>query len=831
MHTYTELIKSQIQLDDYLKTINQELVTLRPNNILVQLFLTNDDFIAYDIYRSIIIDFFPNAKILGVISNDNIYRNGSVVHESIISITTFEKSTIWAFSYSFSEICQKKFGEFLIRNHCTKHSKSIFLYANINCLDCEDTLLSIKTLAPHIHISGGIIPYSGNEVVFNGSTVLEQGVVGFVIDSPNLIANNYTNYVASPIGKQHIITDATDKTIRKIDNINAKEFYFKYIGSFSNDIVGSIGYHFPLLIHNGDSYIPKGINTITDEGYLVMNSQIYPGDIVSVGFTNMKHLFEGMKSSFNAINTFPMETAFVFKGKQRHMATAANVSYNFGDSYIPMAGFLTDLEFINQEHRPNIGIGSFSFVTLSESDQSFFNLKEHVKVSINYKDEDLVLLNLIENTTSELNVINQNLEKVVREKTNALTKQYYRDYLTGLANENKLYKNIQLKHVNALALIDISSFVHINNFYGNQIGNRLLVELAELIKTFISSKSCKGYHIHSDIFAISSKVLSEEAFNDLIYDLQLYIHQHTFMDLSLDIALSTKVVISHSNVNIYDHCRMTLEYAKTKNIHYLIYDESLEIEATIQNNLIWTSKLQNAINNDRIVPYYQPIYNNALNTIDHYEVLVRLIDENGYVYTPIYFLEIAKKTNLYRSLTRIMIQKSFEKFNDTNYIFSVNLSSEDIVSDSTRSYIYNALAAYSNPSNIIFELVETESINNYDIIKSFIDTVKSYGASIAIDDFGTGFSNFHYLFKLNVSMIKIDGSIIQEILSENAANSVAETIVTFANKMNILVVAEYVSDESIFNKIRSMGIQYSQGYYVAKPSATILTEAFQLSVN
>jgi EAL domain-containing protein (putative c-di-GMP-specific phosphodiesterase class I) len=118
---------------------------------------------------------------------------------------------------------------------------------------------------------------------------------------------------------------------------------------------------------------------------------------------------------------------------------------------------------------------------------------------------------------------------------------------------------------------------------------------------------------------------------------------------------------------------------------------------------------------------------------------------------------------------------------------------------------------------VIFEIVESEGIENYDDVKEFINVTKSYGAQIAIDDFGTGFSNFHYLFKLNVDLIKIDGSIIQQINGEKAASLVAETIVDFSRKMGIATVAEFVSDEAIFKKTNELGINYSQGYYVSMP--------------
>jgi EAL domain-containing protein (putative c-di-GMP-specific phosphodiesterase class I) len=267
---------------------------------------------------------------------------------------------------------------------------------------------------------------------------------------------------------------------------------------------------------------------------------------------------------------------------------------------------------------------------------------------------------------------------------------------------------------------------------------------------------------------------------------------------------------------------MTLEYAKSNKLTYLVYAKSLQIEESIKNNLIWTARIRSAIQNNRILPYFQAIYNNSTKEIDRYEVLIRLVDENGKVHTPDKFLDIAKKANLYKQLTKIVIDKSFDYFDHSDYKFSINLSAEDIVDKNTRHYIYKKLEQYPNSSHVIFEIVESECIENYDEVRDFISNCKQYGIEIAIDDLGTGFSNFMNLSKLDVDIIKIDGSIIQLVLGENTAAQVTETIVDFANKVGVKTVAEFVSDKDIFLKINTLGISFSQGYYVSKPMENIV---------
>ena len=124
-------------------------------------------------------------------------------------------------------------------------------------------------------------------------------------------------------------------------------------------------------------------------------------------------------------------------------------------------------------------------------------------------------------------------------------------------------------------------------------------------------------------------------------------------------------------------------------------------------------------------------------------------------------------------------------------------------------------------NKIIFEILESEGIENYEEVSSFIDEMKSLGCKIAIDDFGSGYSNFEHLLKLNINYIKIDGSLIKNIDTDKYAQIVIETIVDFASKLNITTIAEYVHNESVHEKVKKLNIHRSQGFYLAEPQEEI----------
>jgi c-di-GMP phosphodiesterase len=200
-----------------------------------------------------------------------------------------------------------------------------------------------------------------------------------------------------------------------------------------------------------------------------------------------------------------------------------------------------------------------------------------------------------------------------------------------------------------------------------------------------------------------------------------------------------------------------------------------------------------------------------------------LIEPDGTVLSPFWFLEHAKKSKLYDKLTRIMITKTFAVFEHLEYEFSLNLTVYDIVSADTRAYIYKILEHSSASKRAVFEIVESEGIVNYEEVIEFIRHVKQFGCKIAIDDFGTGYSNFSYLSKLDVDYIKIDGSLIKNINSDEDHLLTVESILFFARKKGIETIAEYVEDESLFNKVLELGIDYSQGYLFSTPQPTIET--------
>jgi len=164
------------------------------------------------------------------------------------------------------------------------------------------------------------------------------------------------------------------------------------------------------------------------------------------------------------------------------------------------------------------------------------------------------------------------------------------------------------------------------------------------------------------------------------------------------------------------------------------------------------------------------------------------------------------------------LKKTLEVARKTDATFSVNLSAEDITSVHDQKRIFALLSDYEEvASRIVFEILETEEIEDYEIISDFIRRAKRFGCRISIDDFGSGYSNFEKLLQLDIDVIKIDGSLIKDVDHNTHAELVVRTIVDFARGAQLETVAEFVHFKALLEKVKQLDIDYAQGFYLGEP--------------
>ena len=419
--------------------------------------------------------------------------------------------------------------------------------------------------------------------------------------------------------------------------------------------------------------------------------------------------------------------------------------------------------------------------------------------------------------------INQYLEDKVHEKTLELRKQLYTDALTKLPNRHSLLNDIISSNDGALIIINIDDFKEINDFFGQIAGDNILKSFSyKLNNMFNKNHEITLSRLSGDEFAIfftkkPSLTIFTQTARKLVADVEKMLFFYENNELSIMVTAGGSYQIE----NILEKADIALKSAKRQQKSFLLYDEKLNIEGQYKENIEWVKKLKIAIANDNIVPYFQAIYDNKSDRISSYECLIRLIDEDKNIISPYKFLTIAKKSRLYSKLTEIMIEKSCQYFENVDSDFSINLSVEDILNKNIVEYIKKKIKEHNVSKKIIFEILESEGIENYEDVAIFTNEMKALGCRIAIDDFGSGYSNFEHLLQLKIDYIKIDGTLIKNIDHDTNAQIVVKTIVDFAQRLNILTVAEFVYNEAVYNKVKDLNIDRTQGFFLAKPQDKI----------
>jgi len=424
----------------------------------------------------------------------------------------------------------------------------------------------------------------------------------------------------------------------------------------------------------------------------------------------------------------------------------------------------------------------------------------------------------------ETDILKREINNIVGKLKNnqkELFKKYYLNPITNLFNRSMFFHEMN-KNKYPLVILNVDQFREINNYFGIKIADKLIVQISQRLKNLRKKYKFKIYHINVDEFILLfSKVSSKEELKGIVREIIKELEKTYNID-SNEISLKFRAGISFVRKD-YLCAEMALEAAKDKNIDIEFCNNVQEYYKKYEEHLKWLTEIKKALEDDRIIPFYQPIVDNNKKIVK-YEALVRLKDENGKIISPFFFLEVAKKTRYYLEITKIMLNKVIDTINTKKVAISINISLEDIESKEMRDYIFKKIEELTNKSLLTIEIVETEDIRNSEDVSLFLNEVKKLGVDIYIDDFGSGYANFDYLLKIQPNGIKIDGSLIKDILENENNQKIVKTIISFAKDVNIKTVAEFVENEEIFKYLINLGVDYFQGYYFSPPREDIVYE-------
>jgi len=412
-----------------------------------------------------------------------------------------------------------------------------------------------------------------------------------------------------------------------------------------------------------------------------------------------------------------------------------------------------------------------------------------------------------------------------------LDHQAHIDELTLLPNRTSLFEDMKNNQTDIVVLMKIDDFAKLNNVYGYLLADELMKSLSNRLIALSKTYHFKAYTLPSNLFALTidqKRGPFEALLNNIHRDIEKEIFtisdEHAF-NINVTLGTSNPEQIKPIGQELVE-AEIALRTAIDNKQDFYILEQKNDLEYQYKHNLDVLEVIRNAIQNNGVQCFYQPIYNNQKLKVDKYEVLMRITDENDILYPPHVFLEIAKSSKYYHRLTKSVIEQSFQFFKDKDYEFSINISSQDIEQPHFLDYLSLVIQEHDVSEQLVIEIVESESLGNYQTVYNFVKEIKKMGCKIAIDDFGSGYSNFEHILKLSeyIDYIKIDGSLIKNITKDETSFRVVKNIKTFSDDIGLKTIAEFVENEEIQNKITSLGIHYSQGYYFGKPHNELLIQ-------
>ena len=395
-------------------------------------------------------------------------------------------------------------------------------------------------------------------------------------------------------------------------------------------------------------------------------------------------------------------------------------------------------------------------------------------------------------------------------------------FINILHPEEALYNFLTPLKESIVILIKIEEFKYLNNFLTNKISRKLQKTFAKELMQHMP-KRCQFtqvYLLNNGEFIFAKNYCSTLPNQNLYQEVQDFQNNVNNANIKIglvDYTLSIITSLAYGKNALENAKRGMLKLLETKEDFIIANELIIQEKNDALHKLQTFQMLKKAIDSYNIVSYFQPIVNNKTKEIEKYESLVRLIDEKKNIISPYFFLDTAKEGKYYQKITSIVLQNSFQALYDTDMNISINLSALDIEKKETKEEFLTLLEKHKQyASRIVVELLEDESIHNVSTIKEFMNTIRGFGVKIAIDDFGTGLSNFSRVLDYQPHFIKIDGTLIKNIEYDSFSKHMVETIVSFSKKENIKTIAEYVENESIFNILCDLGVDYSQGYYFGK---------------
>lgn len=422
----------------------------------------------------------------------------------------------------------------------------------------------------------------------------------------------------------------------------------------------------------------------------------------------------------------------------------------------------------------------------------------------------------------------------LRERDETLRRMANHDSLTGLVNrkffiellEQELLRLGEQKGSCALFFFDLDRFKHINDTYGHAAGDRLLVQIAEMLRKRLRDGDVLA-RFGGDEFVALVRNVNRKSAQEIGASLVSKMQEFTFYEGvdALKIHFSVGITMINDGRATPHHylkqADMAVHEAKSQGRNrYFMYEPDISPREENYDSG-WYERLKEAIDTEQFRFYFQPLVGLKGQQTRIHEILLRLPDARHGVIVPGGFFPAMERFGLMAEMDRYVVRKAFqtlEETHDEEMVLSVNCSGHIFDDDSFVTLVEELLASHKvKPQQLIFELSEQVAVRHLERLRPVVQKLAALGLRFAIDDFGAGFASFSYVKQFPVHCLKIHGSLIERVALDTVDRITITSIVSMARELGMETVAKFVPNEETLQLLRDIGIDYAQGDYLGEP--------------
>ena len=451
--------------------------------------------------------------------------------------------------------------------------------------------------------------------------------------------------------------------------------------------------------------------------------------------------------------------------------------------------------------------------------------------------DDAVKLLVVESILSTLlNVVGS--VKAISKYTKDLEYYATRDPLTDLVNQRVFWDLIEHEvgrseaygHKFALLVIDLDNFKAVNDTHGHAMGDELLRAFATTVQGLLRKGDVLARYGGDEFVVLMSEIEGEEvvelAEEIVCQAARITIPAPDGREIKTATSVGVAVFPDHaqSGRDLFLFADNMMYRAKAEGKNRVAFPGESDVLTAFREIAEKCTMVSKALDESRVVPFFQPILVSDGGELHACEVLSRIHTEEGRVAAAGEFVEAAERMGLIHNLDFAVMEKAFAAAREVGYqgTLFINISPRALVLSEFFPKVRKMVGDHGiSPHNVVFELTERETVTNLQVLEKFVANLRMEGFKFAIDDFGSGFSSFHYIKRFPIDYIKIEGDFIANMLRDHRDRAFVNSIATLARELEIQTVAEFIEDAEILEAVAQSGIDYAQGYHLCRPLADL----------